>query len=122
MEGEGEGGCLPRGHHDAFDGHSLSFFLDDADVLHIGDYVRARIRTKDYETEVSGVITALRLTSSGVQSVCRVEILDYGEDRQTYMQILYDRVPTLPQNLNRDLDLFRHLWVYIARRAGRVRI
>ena len=36
----------------------------------------------------------------------------------SYMQILYDRVPTLPQNLNRDLGIIPHLWVNIARRLA----
>lgn len=40
-----------------------------------------------------------------------MEILDYKGMEEEYLQVLYDRVPTLPQNLNRDFDIIRHLWV-----------
>ena len=38
-----------------------------------------------------------------------------------YLQVLYDRVPTLPQNLNRDYGVIRYLWVNIASRIGQVK-
>ena len=38
-----------------------------------------------------------------------------------YWQVLYDRIPTLPQSLNRDFGIMTHLWQNIAHRVARTR-
>lgn len=101
--------------------HSLSFFLDEEDALRIGEMLDAAIITDQAEVELSGIIISKRLSASGSQSVYTMEILDYKGMEEEYLQVLYDRVPTLPQNLNRDFDIVRHLWVNIANRIGRVK-
>ena len=63
----------------------------------------------------------MRQAASGIQSVYTMEILDYHGMENEYLQVLYDRVPTLPQNLNRDPGILRHLWINIANRVGRVK-
>ena len=101
--------------------HNISFYLDEGESLRIGDCVKATIMGERTDVELSGTIISERRTASGRPSVYTMEILDYTGMDAEYFQILYDRVPTLPQNLNRDLDIFRHLWVNIANRAGRVK-
>lgn len=50
-----------------------------------------------------------------------VEILDFGQDRYEYWELLYDRIPTLPQTLYRDFGIISHLWQNIAHRVARTR-
>lgn len=57
----------------------------------------------------------------GVARTHTAEILDYGTDEQEYWQILYDRIPTLPQSLHRDFGVLPHLWQNIAHRVARGR-
>ena len=47
--------------------------------------------------------------------------MDYNGSEEEYWQILYDRIPTLPQSLNRDFGILPNLWQNIAHRiAGTV--
>ena len=39
--------------------------------------------------------------------------------KDEYIAFLYDRVPTLPQSLKRDLGVIPHLWTNIAYRVAR---
>ena len=99
--------------------HSIDVFLDEGEPLKIGDLVTITVGNKDTTVRMSGVVIGVRKTSSGGQGVHTIEILDYGDAYGKYLQILYDRVPTLPQNLNRDLGIISHLWVNIARRLAK---
>ena len=47
--------------------------------------------------------------------------LDECGNHYEYLCILYDRVPTLPQTLSRDLGILRYLWQNIAQRLARIR-
>lgn len=38
------------------------------------------------------------------------------------LSLLYDRIPTLPQSLQKDFGIFRHLWQNIAHRVARTRL
>ena len=101
--------------------HSFSFFLDEEDALRIGDSLDAVIMRDHEGVKLSGIIISQRRAVSGGQSTYTMEIIDFNGMEEEYLQILYDRVPTLPQNLNRDFGKFRHLWVNIANRIGRIR-
>ncbi|MCR4854983.1 MAG: hypothetical protein K5908_02325 [Erysipelotrichaceae bacterium] len=41
------------------------------------------------------------------------------ETKSKFLQILYDRIPTLPQSLQRDFGILRHFWRNIAFRIAR---
>ena len=101
--------------------HSISFFLDEEDVLEIGDPVDIVVMADQARVELSGMVISWNQSASGIRSVYTMEILDFKGMEDDYSQILFDRVPTLPQNLNRDFGIFRNLWVNIANRAGRVK-
>ncbi len=45
-----------------------------------------------------------------------------AEEYGNVPNILYDRIPALPQNLNRDLGIIAHLWVNIAHRLARTKL
>ena len=71
--------------------------------------------------DVKGVVTGVLEGRSGRVRTHTVEILDFGGAEDAYLQLLYDRVPTLPQSLHRDFGLLPHLWQNIAHRVARTR-
>ncbi len=73
----------------------------------------------DSSVKVSGVITAVRESRRGTSRTHTVEILDDHGNRMEYLQLLYDRIPTLPQSLHRDFGGFYDLWQNIANRIAR---
>ena len=97
--------------------HSVSFLVDEGE-LKVGDYVHIEINTGVYRALLTGPVTRAWKSRPGGQSVCGMEILDMGNTRDDYFQILYDRIPTLPQNLNRDIGILPHLWGNIAVRLS----
>ena len=101
--------------------HGISFFPDGEASLGIGDLVDVTIKTDDTEVNLSGTVIAQQRTASGASRVYAMEILDFHGMELEYLQVLYDRVPTLPQNLNRDYGVIRYLWVNIASRIGQVK-
>ncbi len=114
-----------KGENTRFDGitthlteHSVSVYLDDDAALSIGNLVELSIETVDYEVNVSGVVTGTRQSRNRNLSVWNVEITDFKDSYYEYLQILYDRTPTLPQNLNRDFGIIPHLWSNIANRLA----
>ncbi len=48
-----------------------------------------------------------------------LELLDYGNSELEYLQILYDRIPSLPQVLKYDFGMLGDLWRNIAFRVAR---
>ena len=72
---------------------------------------------KMYTLQVSGTVVAIRNTrSQSVPSVYTVEILDFGGKKDEYIQMLYDRTPTLPQRLRIGQGHVDNLWNNIAHR------
>lgn len=47
---------------------------------------------------------------ANVPSVYTFEILDFGENKDEYIQMLYDRTPTLPQRLRLGDGYIRNFW------------
>ncbi|MCR4599598.1 MAG: glycoside hydrolase family 5 protein [Acetatifactor sp.] len=50
-----------------------------------------------------------------------IEVLDFNGQEMEWLQLLYDRIPTLPQSLQRDFGVVSHLWQNIAHRVARTR-
>lgn len=96
--------------------HSLKAFLDETPDLSIGDKVKVSIEKDDETAEITGVITGMITPHTGKAIVYSIEILDMGDSEFEYLQVLYDRIPTLPQTLNKDLDIIRHMLINIAHR------
>ena len=96
--------------------HNLSVYLDEAAALPIGRHVNFTIETMNTRADMDGLITSFRPFGKGKSCVYTMEILDYKKDRLEYLQILYDRVPTLPQNLGKDYGSLSHLLRNIAHR------
>ena len=89
--------------------HYLMAYLDECKDLKIGDSVSMVIDNFTYRAEMKGVITDMIVSRYGGSNNYRIEIVDFGKDQETYFQILYDRIPTLPQQLRQDFGFF-NLW------------
>ena len=71
------------------------------------------------KVNMEGMIIGINPSRTGPSSVYTIEIMDYKDDWYEYLQILYDRIPTLPQSLQRDYGIIRHLLKNIAHRILR---
>jgi len=96
--------------------NTVRLFIDEPADLAVGDRVKIRIESDSYTAEMTGVITDERIPRSGGSPVYSVVITDYGDSRYEYLQILYDRIPTLPQTLHRDHGIIIHMMINIAHR------
>ena len=89
--------------------------------LGIGEPVTVKVDGPTASASLKGTVTGIKESRSGAARTQTIEILDYGTDELEYYQILYDRVPTLPQSLQRDFGVMVHLWQNIAHRVARTR-
>ena len=96
--------------------NTVRLFIDEPADLAVGDRVKICIESISYTAEMIGVITDERIPRSGGSPVYSVVITDYGDSRYEYLQILYDRIPTLPQTLQRDHGIIIHMLLNIAHR------
>ena len=102
--------------------HSLTVFLDEGVSPGIGDHVRVNVSgANGHQAQVQGVVTGVRQTRRSENRTQTIEILDFGSDRYEYWEILYDRIPSLPQSLQKDFGIIPHLWQNIAHRVARTR-
>ena len=72
---------------------------------------------KMYTLQVTGTVVAIRNSRNPtVPCVYTVEILDFGGQKDEYIQMLYDRTTTLPQRLRLGEGLIDNLWNNIGHR------
>ena len=100
--------------------HNMNLFIDDPGIFNIGDQTEISIKTDDYSVTVKGVVIATKDLRHSDHSVVSVELLDFGseENRCEYLQVLYDRIPTLPQSIQKDFGIFRLLFRNIVYRIA----
>ena len=116
-----EGGCW-EGITTMLTEHSVSVFLDEGEGLSLGASGEITLVTGGAPVTVKGVVTGIAESRNRSVRTHTIELLDFCGNRPAYWQILYDRVPTLPQSLRRDFGVLPHLWQNIAHRvAGTVR-
>ncbi len=101
--------------------HSFTVYLDEGEELRTGMPVDAVIDTGRYHAELSGTVTEVHISRHGHARTHTVEILDFHGNEEEYLQILFDRIPSLPQSLHNDFGIIRHLWQNIACRVARTR-
>ena len=92
--------------------HSVKLLIDDSEAVRVGDRVEMTISTDDYSVSVGGVVIQVTELRRSAHSVLSVEILDFGteENKLEYFELLYDRIPTLPQSLQKDMGSGRLFW------------
>ena len=101
--------------------HNLTVFLDNGSSLGLGIPVSVSVLKDEKPVEVKGTITGIRESRNGNVRAHTIEILDFAGNELEYLQLLYDRIPTLPQSLHRDFGLLSHLWQNIVHRVARTR-
>ena len=99
--------------------HNLTVFLDEGQDLGLGLSVAVSLPREEAPVNVKGIITGIKESRNGNVRTQTIEILDYAGNELEYLQILYDRIPTLPQSLHRDFGILSHLWQNIAHRVAR---
>ena len=99
--------------------HNITVFLDDGASIDIGKACRIKITKGDIKVDIKGVVTGVMVSKNNSAMTHKIEIMDFEGQENEYRQILYDRVPTLPQSLHRDLGLMlAYLWSNIAHRVA----
>ena len=99
--------------------HSVDIFTDEMDVLYLGEAAALEISNGHYRLNVKGTVVSIRHScSENVPSVYTFEILDFGENKDEYIQMLYDRTPTLPQRLRLGDGYIRNFWKNFSQRIA----
>ena len=97
--------------------HGVDIFTDELNVLNLGEPIGLTLSKKMYTLQVTGTVVAIRNSCNpAVPCVYTVEILDFGGQKDEYIQMLYDRTPTLPQRLRLGEGHIDNLWNNIAHR------
>lgn len=99
--------------------HNLTVFLDEGDSLEIGTNVTVNVEGSSASVSLHGFVTSKKETRDKKARTHTIEILDFEDQELEYWQILYDRIPTLPQSLVRDWGIFGHMWQNVACRVAR---
>ena len=99
--------------------HGIKVYLDETADFQIGDKVDVCVYHNDLEAELGCVITGILKLKRADSVIYSLEILDYKEGDGNYLQVLFDRVPSLPQTLTRDYGIITHLIRNIAHRVLR---
>ena len=101
--------------------HNLTVFLDDSENVSLGESVECTVGSGEVQVQVSGVVTGISESKSGNTRTHTIEILDFMGQEMEWLQLLYDRIPTLPQSLQKDFGVIAHLWQNVAHRVARTR-
>ncbi len=117
-----EKGSVFRGVTTMMTEHKLCVYLDEGEKLTVGMPVKVVIAHDSYTAELQGTVSDVTVSRNGTARTQTIEILDFGNSEEEYLQILYDRIPTLPQSLHGDFGIVMHLWQNIAHRAARTRL
>ena len=96
--------------------NTVKLFIDEPAELKIGNRVNICIEKDSYKAEMLGILTDELIPRSGGSPVYSVDITDYRDSEYDYLQILYDRIPTLPQTLQRDRGIVLHMLINAAHR------
>ncbi|MCR5650210.1 MAG: cellulase family glycosylhydrolase [Lachnospiraceae bacterium] len=99
--------------------HSMKLFMDEASGFAIGDRAELSFDMNGTVLKLNCIITSLVNSRRGSSCVLGVEIVDDTDFNADYNQMLYDRIPTLPQSLTRDYGIVTHLLKNIAYRIIR---
>ena len=101
--------------------HSVDIFTDEVDVLYLGESVALEISNEAYDLKIKGAIVSIRHSyNPKVPSVYTVEVLDFAGQKDEYVQMLYDRTPTLPQRLRLIDDYLGNLWKNLGQRIIKI--
>ena len=95
-------------------------YLDESKSLTIGQPISVELESGTYQCRMYGMVIDVSASRNGQYMVHDVYIVSYETDADEleFWQILYDRVPSLPQSLKNDFGALAHLWRNIAFRIA----
>ncbi|MCD5002545.1 glycosyltransferase [Enterococcus saccharolyticus] len=93
----------------------LALFLEEAIFIDDEHEVKIAVTTDTYHAEVQAKVAHIDELTDGWKYAFR--ITDFNESKDEYMQILYDRVHTLPKSLHASHSTFDDLRLNIVRRT-----
>jgi cellulose synthase (UDP-forming) len=97
--------------------HSVDIFTDEMDALYLGEPAALEISNEYYRLSVKGTVVSVHHScNDDIPSVYTVEILDFGGKRDEYIQMLYDRTPTLPQYMRLGNGYVDNFWKNLGHR------
>lgn len=99
--------------------HQIKLFVDENDICKVGDIVDMSLTTEDYNVKLNCIVINVLKLRHSEHGIVTVEILDYNGNEDEYVEILHDRIPTLPQSLKRDFGLTQLFWRNVAYRLMR---
>lgn len=114
---EGQGSYTAYGVTTYMTEHNIKVYLDEPGDISIGDMVDICIENDSYTADMTGFISGIKVSRFGDTSVYSIEITDSRNSGYEYLQILYDRIPSLPQSLHRDYGIVVHMLINIAHRV-----
>ncbi|MBQ0018629.1 MAG: cellulase family glycosylhydrolase [Clostridiales bacterium] len=97
--------------------HSINVYFDDPDVFRLGDPIRLNLTVGKTSFCMNGTVVGVKISRNApARAVYTVELLDFGGQKDAYTYMLYNRIPTLPQSLNRDFGVIEVLFKNISER------
>lgn len=99
--------------------HGVDIYTDELDVLYLGEPIGLHISNSKYNLNVQGTVVSIHNSCNpDIPSVYTIEILDFHGQKDDYIQMLYDRKPTLPQRLRLGEGHIDNLWNNVAHRIA----
>ena len=97
--------------------HGVDIYTDELDALYLGEPIGLNISNSKYDLDVKGTVVSIHNSCNpDIPSVYTIEILDFNGQRDEYIQMLYDRKPTLPSRLRLGGGNIDNLWNNIGHR------
>ena len=97
--------------------HSVNVYFDEPNVFRLGDPVKLHLMNGETTLCLQGTVVGVKIQrNTSLPAVYTVEILDFGSQKDEYIYQLYNRIPTLPQSLNRDFGIIEVLFKNISER------
>ena len=97
--------------------HGVDIYTDELEALYLGESIGLNISNSKYDLDVKGTVVSIHNScNSDIPSVYTIEILDFNGQKDEYIQMLYDRKPTLPRRLRIGDGSIDNLWNNIGHR------
>lgn len=97
--------------------HGVDIYTDELEALYLGESIELNISNSKYDLDVKGTVVSIHNScNSHIPSVYTIEILDFNGQKDEYIQMLYDRKPTLPRRLRIVDGSIGNLWNNIGHR------
>lgn len=92
----------------------ISILINRPIYIPADEKVQLRLKNELYEAELLAKIVYVSQREDMWNY--SMQIVDYKESYDAYLQLLYDRVPTLPQEIKKDSGSFEDLWLNMKKR------